>query len=53
VRAAPAAITSTAARARAVTHGEMRWRAAALTIGASVVPIRTAATTGRRMGRQK
>src|SRR5229473_8384386 len=46
VTAPPAAASSTAPRTSAVTQGEIRWRAAALTSGASVVPITSAAATG-------
>src|SRR6516162_1637099 len=53
VAAAPAAARSTAPRASAIIQGEIRWRAAALTIGASVVPITNAATTGSSSGREK
>jgi hypothetical protein len=53
VTAVPAAATSRSPRTRAVAHGEIRRRAPALTIGASVVPMSTAATTGNRTGRLK
>src|SRR5229473_7405315 len=53
VTAPPAAASSTAPRTSAVTQGEIRWRAAALTSGASVVPITSAAATGSSSGRAK
>ena len=53
----PPAVPATARRTTpsmiALTHGEMRQRAPAFTIGASVVPITSAAVTGSRTGRQR
>ena len=53
VTAVPARPRRSAPSAVAVAHGDTRWRAAALTMGASVVPITSAATTGSKIGRQK
>ncbi len=53
VIASAAAATIRATMRIAVTQGETPCSLACLMIGAKVVPIRTAASTGSRIGRQK